>query len=186
MGRNRPERELQHLNGQLQPGHPQFSRAEPPRGGRSARLTAPGSIISEWPFVIIIVGAGPTGCPPPSPPSNEDSTTRDRAGRPRQFDLSLSPQMVFLRLRLLEIGGLPFALRKQPTRPEAATTARWSTLRSSDFDEETVVSVEREADHDGQEALFAVETQSSRGASSDSARAERYLCDWGTTMRRTC
>ena len=117
---------------------------------------------------VIIIGAGPSGL------------SAAIAAKQRGLDYQVveqgvlvnsiyhfPPQMVFFTTpELLEIGGLPFVSPyDKPTRAEALRYYR-KVVDTYDLQisyEETVVSVEREADHDGQEALFAVETRSSRG-----------------------
>jgi thioredoxin reductase (NADPH) len=123
---------------------------------------------------LLIVGAGPSGLSAAIAAKQRglDYQVLEQGALVNSI-YNFPPQMVFFTTpELLEIGGLPFVSPfDKPTRTEALRYYRRVVER---FDlqiafEETVLSIEREQSHSGEDddgsdaAVFAVETRSARG-----------------------
>ena len=122
---------------------------------------------------LIIVGAGPSGLSAAIAAKQRglDYQVLERGALVNSI-FNFPPQMVFFTTpELLEIGGLPFVSPyEKPTRPEALRCYR-KVVEAFDLQialEETVLSIDREVESSGggaaaEEAVFAIETRSSRG-----------------------
>jgi thioredoxin reductase (NADPH) len=125
---------------------------------------------------LLIIGAGPSGLSAAIAAKQRglDYQVVERGALVNSI-FNFPPQMVFFTTpELLEIGGLPFVSPyDKPTRPESLRYYRKvvDTYDLSISFEETVLSVDREESHEASgtgeagagEAIFVVETRSSRG-----------------------
>src|SRR6476659_3578752 len=117
---------------------------------------------------VIIIGAGPSGLSAAIAAKKHDlDYVVLEQGVLVNSIFRFPPQMVFFTTpELLEIGGLPFVSPfDKPTRAEALRYYRKvvDTYQLQIAFEEKVTAIDREEESPGEQAVFAVETLSSRG-----------------------